>query len=296
MSNKLKNGFYVKLSAVAILAASLSISALPGAQAQSTDDESSMNTTKSSGDGTANGTTTTSTTGDAGSSSTAGSSSSTPSTPTASTAPTSDIPAGVLWTDPKYAVKEVPAPVRVPVPGAKGPTTGTTKAATPAKTAESANAYDEKEAAEFSKAAGIPQYLWTKQDQPAKGATSPAEIAKEVKAYHRMFVEKFVANMSVPNSATLVENSSTNYVYLISFTIDAKGKIINVDSVKSFGQLNAVNLADDNENATMTNSIKIAVIKCSPVKTPPTGIAPWYMLLKYEPNSGKVFVTNVTGL
>jgi hypothetical protein len=283
MSNKLTNGFYVKLSALAIMAASLSITALPGAQAQSIADASSPTT--ASGGSTAGATTTTSTTGDAGASSTTG-----------TAAPTSDIPPGVLWTDPKYAVKEVAAPVRVAVPTAKQPTTGTaaTKVATPV---DNSGTYDEKEASEFANAAGLPQYLWNRQSSTTKGQKdATAELAKEVKAYHRMLVEKFVANMSVPNSATLVENSTTNYLYLVSFTIDAKGKINNVNSVKSFGPLNAVNLADDNENALMTSSVKGAISKCSPVKLPPSGVAPWYMLLKYEPNSGKVFVTNVNAI
>jgi hypothetical protein len=185
----------------------------------------------------------------------------------------------------------------VAVPTAKRPTTGTTGTTPAAKPPDTSNGYDDKEARDFANAAGMPQLLWTRQDQQAKGPkTAAADIAKEVSAYHRMIVEKFVANMSVPNSATLVENSSINYIYLISFTIDAKGKISNINSAKSVGSINAVTLTDDNENAVMTASIKRAVAACSPVKTPPTGMAPWYMMLKYEPNSGKVFVTNISSL
>ena len=112
-------------------------------------------------------------------------------------------------------------------------------------------------------------------------------------AYNKGLVEKFVSNMTVPNSATLVENSSNQYVYLVSFMIDSKGKIKNISTEKSYGQFTAVNLADDTENATMTASITQALGKCSPVKVPPSGISPWYMLLKYEPNTGKVFVANL---
>jgi hypothetical protein len=214
---------------------------------------------------------------------------------TTSAAPASDIPPGVLWTDPKYAVKEMP-PARVAVPTTKRPTTGTSTAKTPAAAASAAAnlGYDDRAAQDFADGVSTPQLVWTRQDPATKGQKASAlNATKEMASYNKLLVEKFVANMSVPNSATLVENSSTEYLYLLSFTIDIKGKISHIHAEKTYGKLNAVNLGDDRENAGITNSMVSALNKCSPLKVPPTGISPWYMLLKYEPNTGKVFVANL---
>ena len=140
----------------------------------------------------------------------------------------------------------------------------------------------------------MPQYVWTRNDKATKGQKTDAlNASKEMSAYNKQLVEKFVANMVVPNNATLVENSQSKYLYLISFTIDAKGKISHINSEKTYGNFNAVNLADDDENKTMTNAITQALSKCSPLAVPPAGIAPWYMLLRFEPNTGKVYVANL---
>jgi hypothetical protein len=295
MSNRLTRGFCVNLGAVAMLAASLSISALPGAQAQTASatpaaGTSTATTSTAGGAGSTSSTTTTTSTSSDGSSSSAA----------APTAPTSDIPPGVLWTDPKYAVKEVPAPVRVPVPSVHRPTTGTkgNATATPAKPVDTSGIYDEKEATDFATSVGAPAYLWNKQpDKTIKTQKAEANTSsKEMAAYNKSLVQKFVSNMSVPNSATLVESSSANYLYLLSFTIDADGKIKNINSEKSAGPLSAVNLADDTENASMTSTITSALTKCSPVKKPTAGLPPWNMMLKYEPNTGKVFVSQVNAL
>ena len=290
-----------------MLAASLSLSALNGALAQSMGETSNANgspsgdTTAAAGSSAATSNSTSASSSSSNSSGTTSSTSSAPATPAApaangtpAAAPTSDLPPGVLWTDPKHEVKEMPAPARVALPSKNRPTTGTTpaKPATPAPVADLG--YDAKSAQAFADSVGNPQYVWTRQDKATKGQKATAVNAtSEASAYNRGLVEKFVANMTVPNSATLVENSASQYVYLLSFMIDEKGKIKNINSEKQFGPCTAVNLADDGENATMTASITQALAKCSPVKVPSAGVPPWYMLLKYEPNTGKVFVANL---
>lgn len=285
---------------VAMLAASLSLSAQAGAQAQSMGVSTSSASTDSASDAASNSGASSSATGAAGTSAplpgvnNGSSASTTGDDSTKATAPTSEVPPGVLWTDPKYAVKEVPPPAKVAVPtkpGAKDK-----KDDKDAKAAEAAkvNEYDDKEAQSFADSVGNPQYVWTRQDTETKGKKAAAlNASKEMHEYNRKLVENFVSHMTVPNSATLVENSSNKYVYLFSFTIDSKGKISHIHSENSYGQFTALNLADDSENSKMTASITDALAKCSPVKVPPAGISPWYMLLRYEPNTGKVFVANL---
>jgi len=282
---KLSKSFCGKNTAT-LLAATIALSSLQAAFAQSSADSTSTSASTSS-----------STTAAASAAPLPGDSSSSTTTTTTSTdttvtpaVPGSDIPAGVLWTDPKYAVKEVPQPTKAPTK--TQPTTGTA-AATPATgTAVSATSYDETAARVFADAVSQPQYIWNQQTSSKKGKTSAANVSKELASYNRTIVEKFVANMSVPDSATLVENSSAMYVYLLSFSIDAKGNISKIKSESTFGPFTALHLADVNENAKMTSSVVQALSKCSPVPPLPTGVPPWYMLLRYEPNSGKVFVAN----
>ena len=209
-------------------------------------------------------------------------------TTSVTTAPASEIPPGVLWTDPKYAVKEVPQVV----PPAKSVSNANKTSTTTSVSSVSAG-YDDKAAQSFADSVSMPQYVWTRKDAATKGHKASALATKEMAEYNKTLVEKFVANMTVPNQATLVDNSQSNYVYLISFTVDAKGKIAHINSEKSYGQFNAVNLADDNTNRAMLATITQALTRCSPVAVPPAGDAPWYMLLKYEPNTGKVFVANL---
>jgi hypothetical protein len=195
-----------------------------------------------------------------------------------------------LWTAPKYAVKEIPQAKQTTK---STTTTTTTTATTPAATSNS-TIYDDKEAKDFADNVTMPQYVWTRNDKKTKGQKTDAlNASKEMSAYNRQLVEKFVANMVVPNNATLVESSQSKYLYLISFTIDGKGKINHVNSEKTYGSFNAVNIADDNENKMMTSAITQALSKCSPLAVPPAGIAPWYMLLRFEPNTGKVYVANL---
>jgi hypothetical protein len=303
MSNKLSKGFCAKLTALAMLATSLSLSALPWARAQSMGDTTDAAGSAAAKSGATTASTSASTSGNssginASSATSATASSTTPSTttststaPATTAAPASEIPPGVLWTDPKYAVKEMP-PARVAVPTKNRPTTGTSHTQTPPAATPVDLGYDDKAAEAFAGAVTVPQLVWTRQDPVTKGQKA-VNTSKEMHAYNRGLVEKFVSNMVVPNNATLVENSTAQYLYLISFTIDAKGKIIHINSEKSYGQYNALNLADDNENAAMTASITKALAKCSPVKVPPAGISPWYMLLRYEPNTGKVFVAHL---
>lgn len=303
MSIKSSKSICGKYTAIAMLAASIVLTSGGAVLAQSSADtnagsaatDGATSSASSSSSNATSAATSAPLPGDnSGASSDAGSSDTT--TTTTSKTPTSDIPPGVLWTDPKYAVKEVPQPKQV-APTKGQPTTGTTAAATTPATSQPAatsNVYDEKAAQAFADSVGLPQYVWTKQENAtAAGKAKAALISKEMAAYNKSIVEKFVANMTVPNSATLVENSSNQYVYLISFTIDGSGKISKINSERSFGQFNALHLADDNENAAMTNSITSALAKCSPLQVPPVGTSPWYMLLKFEPNTGKVFVANL---
>jgi hypothetical protein len=190
---------------------------------------------------------------------------------------------------------------RVPLPTSPRPTTGTKGSSAAVTTAKPSDvnptSYDDKDAKIFADSLSMTQYVWTRQDKETKGQKVDAlNASKEMAAYNRFLVEKFVANMTVPSSATLVENSSSQYVYLLSFTIDAKGKINNINPEKSFGPFKAVTLADDGENGMMIASMTKALAKCSPVKVPPGGVPPWYMLLKYEPNTGKVFIANMNSI
>jgi len=295
---KLSKSFCGKNTATAILAATIALSTLQVAFAQSSADGSSTSAATSGADSS-------STTAAASAAPLPGDSSSSASSSSSSAAstPSSDIPPGVLWTDPKYAVKEVPQP-KAPASTKPQPTTGTTTTTTTTTTGAAAatvapatsTGYDETAAQAFIDSVSSPQYVWTKQEKTKKSKASAANTSKEMAAYNRTIVEKFVANMSVPNSATLVENSSSKYVYLLSFTIDAKGKISKINSESSYGPFTAVHLADDSENSLMTNSAIQALSKCSPVKVPPAGTAPWYMLLKYDPNTGKVFVAHLNSI
>jgi hypothetical protein len=286
MSNKVSNSFYVHLGVTAMLSCTLALTALQWVQAQSTASAQAGGNAKATGSAAA------STSTPAAGSTSAGTSTTAPANPTP------DIPAGVLWTDPKYAVKEVQVPARVAVPSASHGTTGTKTGTTAAPKGPDVNpyGYDEKEAKEFAAAASMPQFLWTKQDT-ARGQKSVAlNDKKEMSDYHKTFVEKFVSKMEVPSTATLVESASAKYLYLYSFAIDKSGKIININSENSYGPFTAVHLADDNENAALSSAVAKALAKCSPVKVPPVGNAPWYMLLKYEPDTGKVFVSHLNSM
>jgi len=293
MSMKLSKSFCGKNTATAFIAASIALTALHAANAQSSAD--SNNSSAATGGAASSSTTAAASAaplpGDnsssASSSAADGSAAGTAASTTA--APTSDIPPGVLWTDPKYAVKEVPQPK---TQSTKQPSPATA-ADIAAHAAASSTAYDEIAAKVFADAVSQPQYVWNQADSKKKGKTSVANVSKELAAYNRTIVEKFVANMTVPDGSTLVENSSAMYVYLMSFSVDAKGNISKIKSESTFGPFTALHLADDGENSKMTAGVVQALSKCSPLPKPPAGTPPWYMLLRYEPNTGKVFVANL---
>lgn len=262
---------------------------------------------------------------DSSSSSTASTSSSSSSDSSAD--PSSSGSSGVLWTAPQYQVKPVgrkPATSAMPADIAPGQgsaasaaasnndgsaanptvstttTDGTTTVRRKKRRKADAPAYDEAAAKAFSEAVSTePQYVWLSPDRPSPAAQSKfqqnrvlasTETLNRLDSYIKDLSQSIQANMSVPGSAQLVETANRKYSYLVSFVVKNSGQISNVTTEKQVGALSSVPLADDDENSQVEKAITKALSKVSPVKVPPAGFAPWYMLLKYDVNSGSVFV------
>lgn len=163
-----------------------------------------------------------------------------------------------------------------------------------------APAYDEAAAKAFSEAISTePQYVWLSPDRPSPAAQSKfqqnrvlasTETLNRLDSYIKDLSQSIQANVSVPGSAQLVETANRKYSYLVSFVVKNSGQISNITTEKQVGALSSVPLADDDENSQVVKAITKALGKVSPVKVPPAGFAPWYMLLKYDVNSGTVFV------
>ncbi len=161
-------------------------------------------------------------------------------------------------------------------------------------------AYDESAAKAFSQAVSSePQYVWLSPDRPSPASQSKfqqnrvlasSEQLNRLDSYIKDLSQSIQTNLSVPGSAQLVETANRKYSYLISFVVKNSGQITNISSEKQVGTLSSVPLADDDENGQVVKAISRALGKVSPVKVPPAGFAPWYMLLKYDVNSGNVMV------
>ena len=264
---------------------------------------------------------------DSSSSSTSSTSSSSGSNSSADTAVSSGS-SGVLWTAPQYQVKPVdrkpaasstPAEI-APAQGTAASTAASNNDASAAKAELSTNAndgtantvsrkkrrkadgpaYDETAAKAFSDAVSTePQYIWLSPDRPSPASQSKfqqnrvlasTETLNRLDSYIQDLSQSIQANMSVPGSAQLVETANRKYSYLVSFVVKNSGQISNITTEKQVGNLSSVRLADDNENSQVEKAITKALGKVSPVKVPPAGFAPWYMLLKYDVNSGRVLV------
>ncbi|MBA4074253.1 MAG: hypothetical protein C0508_04365 [Cyanobacteria bacterium PR.023] len=234
---------------------------------------------------------------------------------------------GVLWTAPQYQVKPVgrkPAASSMPADIAPGQgsaasaaasnndgsapnatvstttTDGTTTVRRKKRRKADAPTYDEAAAKAFSEAISTePQYVWLSPDRPSPAAQSKfqqnrvlasTETLNRLDTYIKDLSQSIQANVSVPGSAQLVETANRKYSYLVSFVVKNSGQISNITNEKQVGALSSVPLADDDENGQVVKAITKALGKVSPVKVPPAGFAPWYMLLKYDVNSGNVFV------
>lgn len=231
---------------------------------------------------------------------------------------------GVLWTAPQYQVKSVGSKATssntppdiapgqgsaVTAPSSTGDTTATAGSSTDdtvtpvrrkkRKRADAA-VYDESAAKAFSQAVNNePQYVWLSPDRPSPASQSKfqqnrvlasTEQLSRLDSYIKDLSQSIQTNVSVPGSAQLVETANRKYSYLVSFVVKNSGQISNITTEKQVGTLTSVPLADDEENSQVEKAITRALGKVSPVKVPPAGFAPWYMLLKYEVNSGNVFV------
>ncbi len=300
----------IAMTAVALTALSITLS-LP-AVAQVDSNSSSTNSSSSTSNSAAN------------SSSSSSSNSSTDAATASTTAASAS--GGVLWTAPQYQVKSVggrPTASTMPpdiAPGqgsaaAAAAATGET-ASTPAATASTvdtatpvrrkkkrradAAVYDESAAKAFSQAVSSePQYVWLSPDRPSAASQSKfqqnrvlasSEQLNRLDSYIKDLSQAIQTNVAVPGSALLVETANRKYTYLVSFVVKNSGQISNITTEKQVGTLTSVPLADDEENSQVEKAITRALGKVSPVKVPPAGFAPWYMLLKYEVNSGNVFV------
>ncbi len=234
---------------------------------------------------------------------------------------------GILWTAPQYQVKPVgrkPAASSMPADIAPGQgsaasaaasnndgsaanstvstttTDGTTTVRRKKRRKADGPAYDEAAAKAFSEAISTePQYVWLSPDRPSPAAQSKfqqnrvlasTETLNRLDSYIKDLSQSIQANVSVPGSAQLVETANRKYSYLVSFVVKNSGQISNITTEKQVGALSSVPLADDDENGQVVKAITKALGKVSPVKVPPAGFAPWYMLLKYDVNSGNVFV------
>jgi hypothetical protein len=117
-----------------------------------------------------------------------------------------------------------------------------------------------------------------------------SEQLNRLDSYIKDLSQAIQTNVAVPGSAQLVETANRKYSYLVSFVVKNSGQISNITTEKQVGTLTSVPLADDEENSQVEKAITRALGKVSPVKVPPAGFAPWYMLLKYDLSSGNVFV------
>lgn len=161
-------------------------------------------------------------------------------------------------------------------------------------------AFDDKAFREFVGSLKEPQYVWLSPDH-ASAAVDPKNAFKQTKTlanadqlgrmdnYIKELTGKVQSYLSVPSTATLVE-SNQKYIYLITFTLRERGQMANFRVEPQLGPFSTVPLADDNESNAVVGAINKALTKASPMPTPPVGFAPWYMVLKYEVNSGKVML------
>lgn len=317
----------IAITAIALTALSSTLS-LP-AWAQSDSSSSSTNSSSSTSDSASSGSSNSSSNSTSSSSSNNSSNSSTnSSTDTATDATTSASGSGgVLWTAPQYQVKSVgrkPTASTMPpdiAPGqgsaanaaaSTGDGTSTSAAtvssstdtATPGRRKKrkraDAGVYDESAAKAFSQAVSSePQYVWLSPDRPSPASQSKfqqnrvlasSEQLNRLDSYIKDLSQAIQTNVAVPGSAQLVETANRKYSYLVSFVVKNSGQISNITTEKQVGTLTSVPLADDEENSQVEKAITRALGKVSPVKVPPAGFAPWYMLLKYDLSSGNVFV------
>jgi len=160
--------------------------------------------------------------------------------------------------------------------------------------------YDTAAAKEFTLAvSSSPQYVWLSPDRPSPASQShfrqkrvlaSTETLGRLDTYIKDLTQRIQTNLTVPSSAQLVETSNRKYNYLVSFVVKNSGQIANVTTEDKVGTLSAVPITDDSENNSIVQALKSALAKSAPVKVPPAGFAPWYMLMKYDVTTGKVLV------
>lgn len=146
-----------------------------------------------------------------------------------------------------------------------------------------------------------PQYVWLSPDR-SSAAVDPKNAFKQTKtlanadqlsrmdSYIKDLTNKVQANLVVPSTATLVESTNRKYSYLITFTLRERGQMANFQVEKQLGPYTTVALADDNESAAVVSAINKALTSASPMPTPPVGFAPWYMVMQYDVNSGRIIL------
>lgn len=214
-----------------------------------------------------------------------------------------------LWTDPKHAVKVIPQLKK----GEKAPELKAIDAELAAdkakadeksakekaekdksegksnkKAEDKASTYDAAAAKSFGDSMAEPQYVWVRQPAAGKKATaSPAKAAEDT--FNKDLSEKIAANLEVPPTATLVESTGAKYRYLITFDLSNAGKVSNIQMQDKVGSAVSTRLADDSEHSQMLSALTSAIKKCSTIKPPKSGHAPWNMLVSYDLSSGKLF-------
>jgi hypothetical protein len=174
-------------------------------------------------------------------------------------------------------------------------------ATTNSNNAAAAPAFDEKAFRSFVDSLKEPQYVWLSPDR-SSAAVDPKNAFKQTKtlanadqlsrmdSYIKDLTNKVQANLVVPSTATLVESTNRNYSYLITFTLRERGQMANFQVEKQLGPFTTEALADDNESAAVVSAINKALTSASPMPTPPVGFAPWYMVMKYDVNSGHIIL------
>jgi hypothetical protein len=159
--------------------------------------------------------------------------------------------------------------------------------------------YDPAAVRAFSQAVGgTPQYVWlsapktttVNQYQIKESKLLPTATTSAFDTYIKDLTKRVESNLSVPQSAQLVEMTNRKYKYLISFMVKSNGQISNITSEKQAGSITSEPLADDGENAQIVQALSRALTRSAPVKTPPSGFAPWYMVMQYDVNSGKLLL------
>lgn len=163
--------------------------------------------------------------------------------------------------------------------------------------------YDAAAVRAFSQAVGgTPQYVWLSAPKAAAGVTVGQYQLKENKllassvkssafdAYIKDLTKLIESNLSVPQSSQLVEMTNRKYKYLISFVVKNNGQISNIVSEKQAGSITSEPLADDGENSQVVNALSRALTRSAPLKTPPSGFAPWYMVMQYDVTTGRVLL------